>query len=301
MPPRLAGLDRTAASLVEEHYTEWYEYQSNVPGVEVHVDPDITWTVFPVWGFSNGGIRLRFQSATVDRRLDEILSRYRSAGVGAGFWVSPSAEPADLEKHFRERGMRCRKYFPGLYCDRLTSEESHRVPQGVKFQFVQDHAVFSEAVAHPYLGPVTTAIRRFELHRIAHLVRQRPQRVWDFMAVLEDKPVGVCSLFLGSRMAGFHNVGVIPSARGRGIGSALMAHACRFAWERNYREAVLISTGSGYRMYARVGFREVCKLGYWYYGKRNAADDAKDHDGDSKRTWEQSSASAGRRRADARR
>jgi hypothetical protein len=34
-----------------------------------------------------------------------------------------------------------------------------------------------------------------------------------------------------------------------------------------YRASVLTATGMGLRIYAPLGFREVCKLSFWKYGK----------------------------------
>jgi hypothetical protein len=44
----------------------------------------------------------------------------------------------------------------------------------------------------------------------------------------------------------------------------MLAHALRFARERGASQAVLLASGMGYGMYQRVGFREVCKVAYWY-------------------------------------
>ena len=263
-PPAAAPED---VRLVEEHYAEWYRLQGSVPGVEVHDDPDITWVVLPVWGFDNVGIGLRFQPSSVERRLDEILDRYGAADVGAGFWVSPLSEPDDLEERLRRRALRCRKYFPGMRCDLRALPETPPAQEGLEIRQVEDHGIFNAKVAHPYLGRITTTIRSANLARATERVRRHPDRVFDWIAVRGGSPVGVCTLFLGSRSAGFHDVGVLPGARGHGVATALMDHACRFARSRGYDAAVLLSTALAYSVYERVGFREVCRIGYWYQGK----------------------------------
>lgn len=64
--------------------------------------------------------------------------------------------------------------------------------------------------------------------------------------------------------AGFYDVGVLEKERDHGIGAALVAHALHFARARGATQAVLLASGMGYGMYRRVGFREVCKIAYWY-------------------------------------
>ena len=44
----------------------------------------------------------------------------------------------------------------------------------------------------------------------------------------------------------------------------MIAHALGFARDRGQKQAVLLASGMGYDMYRRAGFREVCKIAYWY-------------------------------------
>ena len=75
-------------------------------------------------------------------------------------------------------------------------------------------------------------------------------------------------MFVNDSVAGFYDVGVLKAAkndeRNQGIGSAMLAHALRFAREQGATQGVLLASGIGYAMYQRVGFREVCKIAYWY-------------------------------------
>jgi len=71
-------------------------------------------------------------------------------------------------------------------------------------------------------------------------------------------------MFLSESAAGFYDVGVLESERGRGIGTAMIAHALRLAHDRDRKQAVLLASGMGYNVYCRTGFHEVCKIAYWY-------------------------------------
>jgi hypothetical protein len=217
------GADLEAVRILDETHAEWYRGQGRVAGVELHDDPDLVWVIHPGSSYANGGTRPRYAAATVERRLDGILSRYQSAGRGFGLWVSPEAEPVALE--LRARALRCRKYFPGMLAT-LSPHPAVPIPTGVTFDVVEDHAIF-EHVEHPYFGRITTPIRRFEIGRLAALSRLRPRRAWDIVARLEGVPVGACTIFRGSRAVGCFDVGVVERARDRGIGAALMAHALK--------------------------------------------------------------------------
>lgn len=256
-------IDPDLARAVESHTAEWFEIQGSVPGVELHRDADAIWMVQPGSAWGNAAVDLRFKKESAGARLDQIIRRYRTNGRGAGFWVSPFATPDDLGERLRQHGFRCRKHFPGMHCDVTAVKNNEPTMAGLEFAVIKDHSVF-KTHPHPYYGRISTPIRRFQIARGVHLTNLRPQCVWELMAALDGRPVGSCLLFLGKRVAGLHDVGVIESERRRGIGRALVAYACRFARDRGYRGAVLIAAGMGESVYRRVGFREVCRMSYWY-------------------------------------
>ncbi len=259
--------DPALGSVVARNLEAWYAAQADVPGMEVHRDADITWMLSNGASWSNSGTSLRFSATKAGRRLDQILKLYAEHGRGAGFWVDDDATPADLTNHLKKLGLRCRKRFPGMWCDlaRLPKIPS---PKGIRIIQTPHHSMYLRH-PHPYFGPITTAIRRHELNRLAHLAAQWPKRFFDFVALAAgNRPVGACSMFVNDSVAGFYDVGVLEEERNRGIGSAMLAYALRFAREQGSTQAVLLASGMGYGMYRRVGFREVCKIAYWYRSLR---------------------------------
>jgi GNAT superfamily N-acetyltransferase len=255
--------DPDIGSAVIRNLEAWYTAQADVPGIEVHRDPDITWMLSNGTTWSNSGTSLRFKASKAGHRLDQILKRYAQQGRGAGFWVDGDATPSEIEDLLKDRSLRCRKRFPGMWCD-LAKLPKIPVPDGIRILQTPHHSMYLRQ-PHPYFGPITTAIRRHELNRLAHLAAQWPKQFFDFVALAADnRPVGACSMFVDESTAGFYDVGVLERDRTQGIGGAMMAHALRFARERGAMQAVLLASGMGYGMYRRAGFREVCKIAYWH-------------------------------------
>jgi len=245
----------------------WYAAQADVPGMEVHRDPDITWALSNGTTWANSGVSLRFNSANAGHRIDEILKYYAERACAAGCWVDPAATPANIEELLKQRGLRCRKRFPGMWCD-LTKLPQIAIPKGIRILQTPHHSLYLRH-PHPYFGPITTAIRRHELNRLAHLAAQWPKRFFDIVALAKDnRPVGACSMFLDDGVAGFYDVGALEQQRNQGIGSATMAHALGFAREQGATQAVLLASGMACGMYQRVGFREVCRIAYWYRARK---------------------------------
>jgi GNAT superfamily N-acetyltransferase len=255
--------DPALGRLVVENLEAWYAAQADVPGVEVHRDPDIAWMLSNGTAWANSGTSMRFDAKTARKRLDQIFKRYAEHGRGIGFWVDADATPVDLGDHLKRLGLRCKKQFPGMWCD-LTKLPKIAVPDGIRIVRTPHHSMYLRH-PHPYFGPITTSIRRHELNRLAHLAAQWPDHFFDFVALAAgNRPVGACSMFLNEAAAGYYDVGVLETERNRGIGSAMMDHALRFARDRDRKQAVLLASGMGYNMYCRAGFREVCKVAYWY-------------------------------------
>jgi GNAT superfamily N-acetyltransferase len=255
--------DPALGRIVVENLEAWYAAQADVPGVEVRRDPDITWMLSNGTTWSNSGTSLRLNPRNARRRLDQIFKRYAQHGRGIGFWVDDDATPADLADHLKRLGLRCKKRFPGMLCD-LAKLPKVTVPDGIRIVRTPHHSMYLRHL-HPYFGPITTPIRQHELNRLAHLAAQWPDRFFDFVALAAgNRPVGACSMFLSESAAGFYDVGVLKSERGRGIGSAMISQALRFARDRDQKHAVLLASGMGYEMYRRAGFHEVCKIAYWY-------------------------------------
>ena len=85
-----------------------------------------------------------------------------------------------------------------------------------------------------------------------------PNRRW--VARLGGVTVGTSSIFLGAGVAGLYNVTTLPEARGQGIGAAVTLAALAAARDAGYHVAVLQASPMGFPVYARLGFREVCRI-----------------------------------------
>src|SRR5205823_8226694 len=137
------------------HSEEWFAIHGGAPGVELHRDPDVTWKLEQGSAWSNAATLPRFKAQNVNRRLEMILSRYEKHGRGAAFWVDADATPDDPGERLKERGLRCRKHFPGLACSLTDPPRTIATPDGITFATVSDYSLYKK-YPHPVLGPITT-------------------------------------------------------------------------------------------------------------------------------------------------
>src|SRR5690349_8258969 len=112
--PRKTPAESTVANPVLRNLEAWYAAHADVPGMEVHRDPDVTWMLSNGATWFNSGTSLRLEQKTARKRLDQIFERYASHGRGIGLWVDDEAAPADLTDHLKRLGLRCKKHFPAM-------------------------------------------------------------------------------------------------------------------------------------------------------------------------------------------
>ena len=90
--------------------------------------------------------------------------------------------------------------------------------------------------------------------------------VWDrfagYVAYADGEPVSTAAVVMGNDAIGVYNVATVPErASGSGYGEAVMRYAVEDARRQHGVERVILqSTPAGYRLYRRMGFREVTRV-----------------------------------------
>lgn len=204
----------------------------------------------------------RLDAATTSRQLDAIAAycRQRRPLRSVGCWSLEPPEPRDLGARLLARGFEWgwRPHF--MWLDLARARVDHPWPDGLVVEPVEEEVLW-EVGELPYHGAESAA-------RLFAATRARPYRVWHFVARLEGRVVGQSVLNLTDGplgVAGIYSVGVIPAARGRGIGTAVSLAPCLLAREIGCRHALLNSTQLGEPVYRKLGFETIGYGQTWWW------------------------------------
>ena len=233
--------------------------------VEVHDDPDATWGIAHDQDpYRSIVASARFEARDANRRIGEILGTYEVRGTGCFWWASPIHTPADLGARLAGAGLHLEGTAPAMAMDLADLPRDEPLPEGLEIVGVTDVGLLEEFIRvhttdpnpnDELVAPSSSMIDALRLHLPAKLASEPlPLRI---VGRIDGQPVATARLSIGGGVAGLYTVLTLPRFRGRGIGRAMTLAALRTGQELGYRIATLQSTEEGYRVYRRLGFRDV--------------------------------------------
>jgi hypothetical protein len=87
----------------------------------------------------------------------------------------------------------------------------------------------------------------------------------NYLGYLDDVPVATSTVFYSAGVAGIYNVATIPSARKKGIGTAITVAPLNDAIEMEYQVSTLFSSELGLGVYQSIGFKQFSGISQYVY------------------------------------
>ena len=190
--------------------------------------------------------------------LEAARAVFRSRGHPFfGIEIEVGRHPA-VDDAVRAAGLRRVEAWPAMAASISLLPIEH-APAGVEIRHVrEDHELAAvHAVEVATFGTPAEIAERFVGRRMLE-----DQRVRMFTAWIGGEPVGEASAYLLHDTVGIFGVGVVESARRRGIGTALTLRAAR-AFDDRTDLAWLQPSDMARRMYEGQGFRRVSDWEVW--------------------------------------
>lgn len=209
----------------------------------------------------NGVFRARLRSertpAEIAALVASTLRRFAKADRALRWFAGPSTLPSDLGTYLVAAGMSALGDHPamGMSLDALPDEPPPdlRIERVTRMEDAQTWALLSVD------GFDRSASGQEAARLLARPVLAAPgQQI--YLGWQGDQAIATCAACYAAGVVGLYSIATLPSARRRGVGRAMTLAALRAARDRGYHIAVLESSELGEPVYARIGFREVCRL-----------------------------------------
>lgn len=180
------------------------------------------------------------------------------------WWLAPELEDGDWSRQLVQNGLGRIDDPPGMAADLHALNEDLTVPEGLQIRQVEDAdqmKTWSEVFATGYGLPLEWE----PIYREMMLALGMAWPCVSYIASVNGMPAAVSAVFYGAGVAGVYSVATLPEWRGKGLGAAVSLAPLLEARQRGYRVGVLQSSEMGYKVYQRLGFREVCRMSHYYW------------------------------------
>jgi GNAT superfamily N-acetyltransferase len=193
------------------------------------------------------------------------IEYFKARGVAAFiWWFAPEVRAADWSPYLLPHGFVLDQRTPGMAAD-LAGLSAPEPLAPVEIRRVEDLETLDlwvRTFVAGYEVPETWAGPMLRVYRDL-LGANAPMRY--YLAHLDGRPVATATLFLAAGVAGIYDVATLPSARGRGIGTAVTLVPLLDARGTGYRVGILQSSPRGLPVYERMGFRTVCRMEHFFW------------------------------------
>lgn len=247
---------------VEDNLVEAWACLAALPEVAYEKSTDriryISGVAYPL---CNHVMMARFPREGLDGRIRAALEPFRARRLPMLWWFGPASRPADLGDALAAAGLTPGDEVPGMALALAETGEGAPRPPALTFREVRDDegldlwtAIFRTVFEVPDFA--CDFFRR--AMKACGLAPSTPYQ--HYLGCWEGRPVSCASVFFSGGTAGLYNVGTLPDAQGRGIGTAMSRYALEAGKDRGLALAVLHATPQGLPVYRRLGFEEYCRL-----------------------------------------
>jgi GNAT superfamily N-acetyltransferase len=198
-------------------------------------------------------------------RIQEMLDYFKSKGSRAiTWWLAPELEADEWSRQLERNGFGYTTDPPGMAADLGKLNVYLPAPDGLEIRRVGDAAAmktWSEVFTTGYGLPQDWE----PINRNMMLAIGMAWPCYCYTAFVNGEPAAVSAVFYGAGVAGIYCVGTLPHWRGKGLGAAVSLAPLLDARQEGYQVGILQSSDMGYRVYERIGFREVCRMAHHYW------------------------------------
>jgi ribosomal protein S18 acetylase RimI-like enzyme len=203
-----------------------------------------------------------FTEAELTQRILLTSMHFRSRGLEWAYWICEGYLEGRSHRRSRQvlerQGLRHSVDLPGMVAEHIAP--GVRPPAAIEVRRVCDAGTRD---AFCSIGSVCFHVPITWFHEVFD-----HDAVWnDFQAYVgfvDAEPVSTAAIVMGGGAMGVYNVATLPAWQRRGYGETVMRHALDDVRRRHgVDRTILQSTPAGYKLYERMGFRAITRVGVY--------------------------------------
>ena len=205
------------------------------------------------------------QPENADQLIQDVTTYYEKRKQPFTWGILSYHQPSDMHDRLISHGFKFDGPYPAMAVKLSEVNDRNRPIKGFSYEVVEDDEtcetywkVWGEG--YPMPDGFRDILCKCSMHNGYGDV---PNRL--YLGYLNGEPVATSQLILSDGVSGVHDVTVLPSARGKGVGTEMSMLPLRDAVNSGYHYGVLCATELGKGVYQRLGFKEY--LTWDYYSK----------------------------------
>lgn len=243
---------------MEANYVAYFTYFSRLPYLELRQSPEITFIMSQKTALWNVVLNTHLASHDITATIEAILSLFRPLNLPLVWQILPSTQPTDLAQYLEEHDFLLFEEEPHMVIEPAAHALHMPNIPGFSIERVTDAASFARWYNATVGGffATTPALAQiyFDAYTLLGFDSQGP--FLHYTGYMNEEPVTSATLLLTNGMAGIYDVSTIPSARGKGFGTAITLAPLLEAQARGYQHVCLQATRMSHPIYQRIGFTE---------------------------------------------
>lgn len=193
---------------------------------------------------------LRSDSANLSSLISEIIEQFK--GEPFAWWIPQSEKSQELRKALLDSGFHIEAAEQAMICD-LNFFSDSRLKTDIVIRQAATDAEIQDfiQIIEPYDASASRFYQKLPLSEI-----QLKEKL--FIGYFDGKPATAGILFEGEGACGIFSILTKQEMRGKGFGTDMMRFLLDFAKAKGHHYATLsASSDSGFRIYERLGFKQV--------------------------------------------
>ena len=247
--------DEGIVAAIEESWWEILQYLASTPWGKTHETRHIKMV------FSNlplDGVAItNLTKENVDQSIIEATQWFSNLTNRFHWLISSISTPKELSKYLENHGFQKGESTRAMA---INLKELDQTPSIIGLEINE--------VDNPDTIPVWS--KTFIIGHGLEAIQEEASKVFNtvglggsaikYLGLYRSEPVSTSQIFLGREVARLNFVATLPSARRKGMGTAISLAALNKAKEHGYKVAVLYGTEMGYPIYKRLGFKDICTI-----------------------------------------